>query len=99
MRLETRNHAYYLLYLGQGESRLGRGDAAAETLERAKAFAAENKVEQVWFEAESELTKLTKARIEGSRPEIAKPATKIPESTLLIAGELTEMRELALAGG
>jgi hypothetical protein len=97
-RLDARNHAYYLLYLGQGQSRLGRGAAAAESLERAKVFAAENKIEQIWFEAESELTKLTKFRAAGSRPEIAKqPSAEIPESTLRIAGELTEMRELALA--
>jgi len=98
-RLEARHHAYYLLYLGQGQIRLGRGDAAAESLERAKAFAAENKIEQVWFEAESELTKLTQVRAGGPRPEIAKRSTKVPESTLRIAGELTEMRELALAKG
>jgi hypothetical protein len=98
-RLEARHQAYYLLYLGQGQNRLGRGDAAAETLERAKTFAAENKIEQVWFEAESELTTLTKARAAASHSELTKPAANIPESTLRVAGELTEMRELALAGG
>ena len=97
MPLEARFRAYYLLYFAQGEQRLGRVQAAARSLQQAKQFAAGNGMHQVLFEAEAALATLAGA---SSAPVAirAEPAPKIPDSARRIAGELTQMRELALAG-
>ena len=95
--LDVRHRAYYLLYLGQGQQRFGKLDAAARSLEEARAFSAANGVHQVTFEAESALSSLAKEW--ATWPTVAQPVvpSSVPESALRIARELSHMRELALA--
>jgi tetratricopeptide (TPR) repeat protein len=95
--LDARRRAYYLLYLGQGQQRFGRLDSAAKSLEEARSFATKNGINQVAFEAEKALT--SAAETWATWPAVSQPATpaEVSDSTLRIARELTQMRELAFA--
>ncbi len=97
MQLEVRHRAYYLLFLGQGQMRFGRSETAAETLESARKFASINRIENVVIDAEAAIAGLNHPA--ASPPPAKSPSgDTLPESTRRIASELTEMRELALAG-
>ena len=97
--MDVRHRAYYLYYLGQGQQRFGRLDAAARSLEEARAFAAKNGIHQVAFDAETALASLAKEW--ATWPAVAHPSgqSNPPESAVRIARELSQMRELAFAAG
>lgn len=94
--LDVRLRAYYLLYLGQGQQRFGRLDAAVRSLEEARRFATANALHQVSFEAEKALSATAKEWATWPAPAPTIPVFEVPDSTLRIARELTQMRELAL---
>jgi tetratricopeptide (TPR) repeat protein len=95
--LDVRHRAYFLLYLGQGQQRFGQLDAAARSLEAAGSFAATNGIHQVAFEAEKALSVLASEWATWPKVSQSAQSPDVPESTLRIARELTQMRELALA--
>lgn len=94
--LDTRLRAYYLLYLGQGQQRFGRLDSAARSLEEARSFAAKNGINRVAFEAEAALSSV--AAEWATWPAVTQPSAppEMSDSTIRIARELTQMRELAV---
>lgn len=96
--LDVRLRAYYLLYLGQGQQRFGRLDAAARSFERARNFASAEGIHQVAFEADKSLSDTaTEWATWPSTPTKRSPARATP-TTFRVARELTQMRELAFAG-
>ena len=94
--LDVRLRAYYLLYLGQGQQRFGRLDAAVRSLEEAQQFASANGVSQVIFEADEALVKIAKEWATWPNLTVSETPSVSP-AAIRIARELTRMRELAVA--
>jgi tetratricopeptide (TPR) repeat protein len=95
--LDVRVRAYYLLYLGQGQQKFGRLDAAINSLEAARQFARANDINQVVFEADKSLSTAAKEWATWPAPSADEANRFVSPSTSNIARELTQMRELALA--
>jgi len=95
--LDVRVRTYYLLYLGQGQQRFGRLDAAINSLESARQFARANEINQVAFEADKSLSTAAKEWATWPTPATEETSSSAPESAFKIARELTQMRELAVA--
>ncbi|MDQ6717336.1 MAG: hypothetical protein M3Z17_03185 [Gemmatimonadota bacterium] len=96
--LDVRLRAYYLLYLGQGQRRFGRLDAAAQSLERARSFASAEGLHQIVFEADKALSAAATEWATWPAASATVLPIKATPTTFRVARELTQMRELAFAG-
>ena len=88
-------HAHYLLYLGEGMSRLGRRDASVEALNEAISFAEANQIHHVSFKAQSALSAIRGAP-RPSKPFVA-PSTWVPEGVSAVVRAMSELRKTAVA--
>ena len=86
--------AHYLLYLGEGMNRLGRGDASQEALAEAISFAEANQFHQVSFKAQSALSAIRSA----TRPNKAfvAPPSWVPEEVITVVRAISELRKTAV---
>jgi hypothetical protein len=89
--LDPRLRSYFLLYYGQGCLGFNRIDEGTMQLEEAQKFAAQNKINQVAFEAEKALSAPGKrgSTIVESRPAWTEP---IPWEVQEVAEELSHLR-------
>jgi tetratricopeptide (TPR) repeat protein len=87
--------AHYLLFLGEGMSRLGRLDSAMEAIKGAISFAEANQFHQVAFKAQAALIAMgTSAR--PTKPFVASP-TWVPEEVTTVMHAMSELRRTAVA--
>jgi tetratricopeptide (TPR) repeat protein len=89
------HRAHYLLYLGEGMSRLGRLEAAQESLKEAISFADANMIHQVSFKAQTALSSLRKIP-PSTKPFVAPPAW-IPEEINAVVRAMSDLRKTAVA--
>jgi hypothetical protein len=89
------HRAHYLLYLGEGMSRLGRLEAAQESLKEAISFADANMINQVSFKAQVALDSLRKIP-PSSKPFVA-PPTWVPEEVGAVVRAMSDLRKTAVA--
>jgi hypothetical protein len=94
-RLSPWLRAHYLLYLGEGMSRLGRDDAGLEALNEAVSFAEANQIFQVSFKAQAALVELRSAS-RSNKPFVATP-TWVPEEVNTVVRAMSELRKTAVA--
>lgn len=87
--------AHYLLYLGEGMSRLGRLEAAQEALKEAISFAESNMINQVSFKAQAALASLRKIP-PRSKPFVAPPSW-VPEEINTVVRAMSDLRKTAVA--
>jgi tetratricopeptide (TPR) repeat protein len=87
--------AHYLLYLGEGMSRLGRLEAAQESLKEAVSFADANMINQVSFKAQAALAALRK--IPPSTKPFVAPPTWVPEEVSTVVRAMSDLRKTAVA--
>jgi tetratricopeptide (TPR) repeat protein len=87
--------AHYLLFLGEGMSRLGRRDASEEALHEAISFAEANQIHQVTFKAQSALSAIHSAA-RPTKPFVA-PPTWVPEEVITVVRAMSELRKTAVA--
>jgi tetratricopeptide (TPR) repeat protein len=87
--------AHYLLYLGEGMSRLGRLDAAEESLKEAILFADANLIHQVSFKAQSALEEIR--RVPPSTKPFVAPPTWVPEEVSAVVRAMSDLRKTAVA--
>lgn len=86
--------SYFLLFLGEGLERFGRGEEAAQVLAEAIDFSALNQIHPVTFKAESALVALRAAnRRTAAAPSVYQPTEEI----LAAAHAIFDLREVALA--
>lgn len=93
--LDPRLRSYFLLFYGQGCRRFGRIEEAREYTAESKRFALANKIHQVAFEAERELTAVEKKARDDERQTTWTEA--VPAEITSIAAELSRLRETALS--
>jgi tetratricopeptide (TPR) repeat protein len=87
--------AHYLLFLGEGMSRLGRRDASEDALNEAISFAEANQIHQVSFRAQSALSAIRTA----ARPNkafVASPSW-VPEEVSTVVRAMSELRKTSVA--
>jgi tetratricopeptide (TPR) repeat protein len=89
------HRAHYLLYLGEGMSRLGRLETAQESLKEAISFADANMINQVSFKAQTSLASLRKIP-PSSKPFVAPPAW-VPEEVNTVVRAMSDLRKTAVA--
>jgi tetratricopeptide (TPR) repeat protein len=87
--------AHYLLYLGEGMSRLGRLDAAEDSLKEAIRFADANLIHQVSFKAQSALEAIR--RVPPSTKPFIAPPTWVPEEVSAVVRAMSDLRKTAVA--
>jgi tetratricopeptide (TPR) repeat protein len=87
--------SHYLLFLGEGMSRLGRRDASEEALNEAISFADANQIHQVSFKAQSALS-MVRSASRPSKPFVA-PPTWVPEEVNAVVRAMSELRKTAVA--
>jgi tetratricopeptide (TPR) repeat protein len=86
--------AHYLLFLGEGMGRLGRGEAAEEALQEAIAFADANQIHQVSFRAQSAMSAARQAK---PAKQFAPPPSWVPEDVGGVVRAISELRKAAVA--
>jgi tetratricopeptide (TPR) repeat protein len=86
--------SHYLLFLGEGMSRLGRREAAEDALKEAISFAEANQMHQVSFRAQSALSTVRTA----ARPNkpFAPAPTWVPEEVTTVVRAMSELRKTAV---
>jgi tetratricopeptide (TPR) repeat protein len=89
------HRAHYLLYLGEGMSRLGRFEMAQDSLKEAISFADANMINQVSFKAQAALASLRKIP-PSTKPFIAPPAW-VPEEVNTVVRAMSDLRKTAVA--
>jgi tetratricopeptide (TPR) repeat protein len=89
------HRAHYLLYLGEGMSRLGRLETAQESLKEAISFADANLINQVSFKAQTALASLRKIP-PSTKPFVAPPAW-VPEEVSTVVRAMSDLRKTAVA--
>lgn len=87
--------AHYLLFLGEGMSRLDRTDLADEALTEAIAFAEANQIHQVSFKAQSSLSRVRANP--RSTPAFTPPPAWVPEEVNSAVHAIAELRKAATA--
>ena len=96
--LDPRLRSYYLLFYGVGCITFGRSDEGRRSLEEARDYAFKQKVNQVGFEAEKELSLAVTNGVRGTAGASQSVDTpSIPAEVNLVARALTHLRELALS--
>lgn len=83
--------AHFLLFLGEGQHRLGRVDAAAETLREAATFSEHNQFHEIAFKAQSALAAVRSAPRAGSAFNAA-PAW-VPDDVASVVRAISELRK------
>jgi len=86
--------SYFLLFLGEGLARFGRGDEASQALAEAIDFSALNQIHPVTFKAESALVAL---RAANRRPATAPDFHRLTEEVLAAAHAISDLRQVAVA--
>jgi hypothetical protein len=87
--------AHYLLYLGEGMSRLGRLETAQESLKEAISFANANMINQVSFKAQAALAALRK--IPPSTKPFVAPPSWVPEEINSVVRAMSDLRKTTVA--
>jgi len=82
--------AHFLLFLGEGQLRLGRVDAAEETLREAVAFSDHNQFHEIAFKAQSALAAVRSASRAGSTFSAA--PTWVPDDVASVVRAISELR-------
>jgi tetratricopeptide (TPR) repeat protein len=86
--------SHFLLFLGEGQERFGRVDAAREALEEAIEYSAANQIHAVTFKAESALVALRST----PRPKASPPIfSEHSEAVLSAAHAISELRKAAFS--
>jgi tetratricopeptide (TPR) repeat protein len=83
--------AHFLLFLGEGQHRLGRVDAAQETLREAITFSEHNQFHEIAFKAQSALAAARSAPRAGSTFSIA--PTWVPDDVASVVRAISELRK------
>jgi tetratricopeptide (TPR) repeat protein len=94
-RLSPWLRAHYLLFLGEGMSRLGRRDASEDALKEAILFAEANQIHQVSFKAQSALSTV-RASARPSKPFAPTPQW-VPDQVSSVVRAMSELRKTAVA--
>jgi hypothetical protein len=87
--------SHYLLFLGEGMSRLGRPEASEEALKEAISFAEANQIHQVSFKAQSALSSI-RVTTRPTKPFVA-PPTWVPEEVSTVVRAISELRKTTAA--
>jgi tetratricopeptide (TPR) repeat protein len=83
--------AHFLLFLGEGQHRLGRVDAAQETLREAITFSEQNQFHEIAFKAQSALSAVRSAPRAGSTFSVA--PTWVPDDVASVVRAISELRK------
>jgi tetratricopeptide (TPR) repeat protein len=87
--------SHFLLFLGEGFYRFGRGDAAINALEEAVRFAQSNQIHQTAFKAESALVAARSAP--KATPQFVAPPAWVPDDVGDVVRTISELRKAAVA--
>jgi tetratricopeptide (TPR) repeat protein len=87
--------SHYLLFLGEGMSRLGRPEASEDALKEAISFAEANQIHQVSFKAQSALSTI-RATTRPTKQFVA-PPTWVPEEVSTVVRAISELRKTTAA--
>jgi tetratricopeptide (TPR) repeat protein len=85
--------AHYLLFLGEGMHRLGRGEPALEALHEAIRFSDANQIHQVSFKAQTSLTGVR--ALPRPTPTFVPAPTWVPEEVNSVVRAMAELRKTA----